>query len=418
MVLFKPSQKISMWILHHWKCLLWSPKTSSCLKLVGLQLTLILLPKMTSALLHVQQLLQPHISFPHELNTTSNKLTKNPRYNSKTQFLFRNLVYFSILFTFWFSIARLLWLQMNWKNFIPHKVEQLMVYLVTLCLTFIGLSSYALLIKYSGMLMFVVNQRLILVPPQDHLSNKFHNTTAYLFAISFSSFPLLVLGVPFARNYLPFQLTWNYFASQFAKTDYYKYISKVFESVIYVTIVSQAAGVILCIVLLLIVTSEGINIMCSQCLTGNRKRFMHCYKTNMTIRLLVKCMNIVAQHALYEACQLTVLLVSFCSYGLINLREGLPTPTVLAGFVIIAVCLCFSFGVFRLMDVPNSKLKKFRRKWQSLIGNLPIPKRILKSIPNDIGYKLGMFRNIKSIGGPKTLDMAIDCTINLLLMSL
>lgn len=371
---------------------------------------------MSNALLHVQTILQTRISLPHLFNTSSSKLSQNPHFNSKTQFLFRNIVYSSTFLIFIFSICRLVWLRINWNTQIDHKTEQLMVYIVTLCLTAVGVSSYPVLIKYSRMLLLVVNQRLFLVPLLNQRPNKFYDTLSYLFAVNFCSFPLLVLGVPLHRNYLPIQILWNYFIGPYFKQGNLEAYIQAIESVTYVVIVSQCAGAIFSIFLLLIVTTEGINMLTEESLQIYKHSFMQNYKTNLIVRLLIQCVNITARHFLYGVCQVNVLLVSTCAYGLINL-DDLPIATMFAAFVIIIVCLLFCFGVFVLMDIPSSKMWRFRQNWQRKVGHSPTYKRILKAIPMDSGYKLGIFGNIRRIGGPKTLDLAIDCTINLTLVT-
>lgn len=382
----------------------------------------------------LHQTLEHVLTPPFKVKTTEHSkiFVTNPKYTRHPNKAIRNLIVFIAFCACVFSSARTVWLQQTWDR--KHDMAQLFLYMVISCISLVGLSAISTLHCQRKIYLFLVVQRFEMtnrLKEKVEMVKTVYNISvgdilAYGFGITFASFPLFVLFAPLTLDFCPLGILFRYiFGSTVMALDielWYKYGIILMFGCIYAVIVCYGAGIMLCLMIVLIVYVEGIQKVTGSLYKRNTLKGKNCklqfyrvFKSFRQVQILVDQMNFVLSRFTLIMTVVGILLAGWSAYATLMMRHELPLITYLSCIIIVALCLIIDFVLIGFASIPNRDGEIFKQYWKSVL-KLRVEKRQLLSCPS-IGYNIGPLINVKMSMALSIACAMADCTANIVLLN-
>lgn len=348
------------------------------------------------------------------------RLVDNPRHKSKIQGAVRVVNVSFIIWLLVFSLCRLAWLKMHWKEI--RGMEQLFLYMVFICMFVIGLGAWEAMYCHKPEIQFVVSARLKLVPVSESVENLKKKTLGDIFMYGFglgcAAFPLLVLLIPVQFNYDPLSIIFEYFSGQLQELNgILNLCVRLCLGLVYVLIVGHGAGMFVSVMMLILVFTEGMQKFTNQLYVRDNQAqtsFYVAYKFYRTTQVLITSGNLIVEQFLFALMVLGVIFAGMCAYATLTMYHELPILTYLACPVIVIVALTIDFVLIAFAYIPYRNVELYKQYWKQVVKT-ELNRKRLKSCP-PVGYNIGPIKNVQLFTGLVIANAIVNCTVNLLLL--
>lgn len=348
------------------------------------------------------------------------RLVDNPLHKLKIRRIIRvaNLSFITSLLLF--SLCRLAWLKVHWKE--NRGMEQLFLYMVFLCMVIIGLGAWEAMYCHKPAIKFALSARFKLVPLHENDLDSKKRTLGDIFMYGFglgcAAFPLLVLLIPVQFDYDPLSIIFEYFSGRKFK-GIIKLVTKLGLGLVYVIFVGHGAGMFLSVMMLILIFTEGLQTLTNQLYirgkqTQKQIRFPAAYKSYRMAQVLITSGNSVVEQFLFVLVVLGWIFAGMCAYASLMMYHELPLLTYLACPVIVAVALAINFVLISFAYVPYRNVEIFKQYWKQVVQS-KLNRKILKSCP-PLGYNIGPIKNVHLLIAMKIANAIVNCTLNLVLL--
>lgn len=346
----------------------------------------------------------------------------NESYTKTLNWCIRNIFISIRLFILWFSLFRLIWLKFNWNAY--ERLQQMFLYMILFCMGGVVCASYFTINQYfRELFLFILNQRIKLVPIQRCHSVTIGDRIIYQFAIGCSAFGFILFFLPFKLDYeIGSLIFYNLVGTHVSSLPLiYKLPIQLILGTSYFIIELYGTFYFLTLILGAVTFVEGIPFLTSQ-LIANKSRapatvqFRKILKVYKITQILISQANEAIHKFLFIMAILGVIFAGWCSFGTLLLYNELPILTYLSCPVLVCICFFVDFVLIYFASIPNKHSKAFKSVWEVKLKNKEDRKSLRSCLP--IGFNIGPLRRIDLCMSLKIADCIVNCTVNLVLVKL
>ncbi len=338
---------------------------------------------------------------------------------------------FLIFFVFFIPtlILRITWLCFHWNSFTVNHIDQFVVYLLYLTVTFIFLAASFTQHKHTFEIEYISNQLYKLVQelpenvPSSFLVNvviplprggETTNIIELLICSLSTSCYNALLGLfllPFAISYEPVQFVIGNFSV----------LAKLFSSAVYFIIMNFLVATILSSLLVVFVVNEGVLRYSSAIRfhktvlnVSPRLAFLSCFKRVRTMQVLLILCNHIESEFLSLLLFIGVFLGSVGAYMTLKMYSMLNIFIYMLAPAITTICFGIAIFLTYLSSFPYKNSKYFKVYWKSVVVGKK--ERMMINACKPIGFNLGPYGTATSKLGLLICDDIIRNTVTMLLM--
>lgn len=372
---------------------------------------------------HLQKVISLPIEFKTKETVTAGHIHRvqlNSNYFTCLQTLIRTTNLSLIFSVFIICIGLLFWVKSHWSN--TNNLEQLFLYMVFVCMIYIGLSAWYALDSNKISFVFITAQRLKMVPVKNldfsSTQKSIGDIFMFGFGLSCASFPLLVLLLPLKLDYDPLSMLFRLLTEVSLKSVQFpaRLVIQLLIGFLYVSLTTYGAGIFLSLMMLSLVIVEGLQLLSRSLyprFSTERMYFTSAYKTYRIIQQQITIANYAVKNFLFGLVVMGVAFAGSCAYATLMMYNDLPIITYLACPVILLVALTVDFVLIGFANIPHRDVKTFRKYWQQVV-KLKVDRKRLVSCP-PLWYNIGPIK-VELITALLITNGILNFTVNLVLL--